>query len=96
MIITTVTDGVETDSEITIVDGSDGPQGIPGTPGTNGASAYVHIAWGTPTFVDSEIVDVPDFSIEDSIGRTYMGTYADDQINDSLNWEDYSWVKIKG
>lgn len=37
-----------------------------------------------------------DFSVFDSINKQYIGQYTDFYINDSLNYRDYKWTKIKG
>lgn len=61
-----------------------GPQGGAGDP------AYLHIAWANSSD------GTEDFSTVVAIGKTYMGTYADNVISDSLLPSDYNWVKIKG
>lgn len=63
---------------------------IQGPPGAGGVPAYVHIAWANSA--DGET----DFSTTVSLGKQYIGTYADHTLSDSLDPDDYDWVKIKG
>lgn len=71
--------------------GSQGPkgeQGIKGTDGANGISYYLHIKYsddGT-TFTSNN---------GETVGA-YIGTLTDTNVNDSINFSDYTWAKIKG
>ena len=71
-------------------EGEKGDQGIPGTNGTDGQTSYFHIAYAESA--DGSI----GFSVSNSSGKSYMGTYVDFNINDSTNYRDYTWVKIQG
>jgi phage minor structural protein len=74
----------------TLIKGADGAQGLPGTPGEDGRTPYFHTAWSTSeTGIDG-------FSLTDSKGRTYIGTYTDFSPEDSTNPNQYTWTKIQG
>lgn len=74
-----------------LIKGADGAQGIPGKDGINGETAYLHIAYMN-TLDNSD----DSFSITSSKNKIYMGQYTDHNIEDSNNWQDYKWTKIKG
>jgi len=80
-IILTDLDG---DHTIEIVDGEDGSDGQPGV------SGYVHIAWATSADGSEG------FSTSVSEGKTYLGTYTDENSSDSEDPTDYNWSLIKG
>lgn len=58
--------------------------------GNAGTSAYVHIKFGNSLTVD----DWTDGSGE-APGK-YIGIYADNNIDDSDDWNDYKWMKWQG
>lgn len=70
--------------------GEDGADGIPGKNGENGETSYVHFAYATSA--DGKT----GFSTTDTVGKTYMGQYADFEKADSMDPSSYSWTKIKG
>ena len=66
-------------------DGKDGQDGINGTPGT---SSYFHVKYApnnNPT--TDEMTDTP---------QEYIGTYVDNNIQDSNDPSKYTWIKIQG
>ena len=69
---------------LTIKDGQDGTDGSPG------AYGYVHIAWATSADGSQG------FSTTVSVGKTYLGSYTDNEATDSTDYRSYSWAKIKG
>lgn len=69
---------------LTIKDGQDGTDGSPG------AYGYVHIAWATSADGSQG------FSTTVSAGKTYLGSYTDNEATDSTDYRSYSWAKIKG
>ena len=78
------------DYKWTLIKGADGSQGLPGPPGEDGRTPYFHTAWSTSeTGIDG-------FSLTDSKGRTYIGTYTDFNPEDSSNPAQYTWTKIQG
>jgi phage minor structural protein len=78
------------DYKWTLIKGADGARGLPGTPGEDGRTPYFHTAWSTSeTGIDG-------FSLTDSKGRTYIGTYTDFSPDDSTNPNQYTWTKIQG
>ena len=70
--------------------GEDGADGTPGKNGENGETSYVHFAYATSA--DGKT----GFSTTDTVGKTYMGQYADFEKKDSMDPSSYSWTKIKG
>lgn len=70
--------------------GEDGADGIPGKNGENGETSYAHFAYATSA--DGKT----GFSTTDTVGKTYMGQYADFEKKDSMDPSSYSWTKIKG
>ena len=70
--------------------GEKGEQGIAGINGEDGRTSYLHIAYANSA--DGSV----GFSVSDSINKQYIGQYTDFYINDSLNYRDYKWTKIKG
>lgn len=67
-----------------------GEDGLPGEAGDNGLTPYLHIAYATSPNGDKG------FSVSDSTGKSYIGTYTDYVVADSTNPADYTWVRIKG
>ena len=65
--------------------GTDGSQGDPGPDGYTTHFAYATSADGSQNFSTSN------FS-----GATYIGTYRDQQADDSQDYRDYTWTKWKG
>lgn len=70
--------------------GNDGPQGIQGSAGEDGKPSYLHIAYAMSP--DGSV----GFSTTDSTGKTYLGTYVDDQATDPQTPSLYTWVYFKG
>lgn len=69
-----------------------GDDGAPGANGLNGADAHLHIAWadnvtGTQGFTTSGSA---------AVGKPYMGTYSDNQSDQSTNPAKYAWVYTRG
>ncbi len=71
-------------------DGLNGANGTPGAPGANGQPTYVHIAYATSPNGDTG------FSVDDPVGRTYVGFYVDQTVTDSTNPAAYAWSLVKG
>jgi phage minor structural protein len=74
----------------TLIKGAKGDQGTPGPTGEDGLTPYLHIAYATNSNGTSG------FSVSDSTGKTYIGTYTDYVQNDSVDPSDYNWTLIKG
>lgn len=74
----------------TLIKGAKGDQGLPGPVGADGKTPYFHTAYATS----------PDgktgFSVSDSAGKSYLGTYTDFVQDDSTDPLKYSWSLIKG
>lgn len=74
----------------TLIKGAKGDQGLPGPVGADGKTPYFHTAYATS----------PDgktgFSVSDSSGKSYLGTYTDFVQDDSTDPLKYSWSLIKG
>ncbi len=70
--------------------GEDGADGIPGKNGENGETSYVHFAYATSADGKSG------FSTTDTVGKTYMGQYADFEKADSEDPTKYRWGKFQG
>lgn len=70
--------------------GEDGADGIPGKNGENGETSYVHFAYATSA--DGKT----GFSTIDTVGKTYMGQYADFEKADSEDPTKYRWSKFQG
>ena len=94
--IGTYVDGVEADAAAedakwkwALMKGQDGARGIAGTDGTNGQTSYLHIAYANNA-------SGLEFHVSDSIGKEWIGTYTDTLEQDSNNWQNYNWTKIKG
>jgi hypothetical protein len=89
-------DSIPTDStdsskyKWTLIKGSDGEQGVPGPSGENGKTPYLHIAYANNSTGTSG------FSITDSVGKTYIGTYTDFTSADSTDSSKYTWTLVKG
>lgn len=79
-----------TTSTIRIADGEDGATGQRGPAGENGVSSYVHMAWANSQ--DGTV----DFSTKDSAGKSYLGVYTDQNIDDPTTPSSYSWSRIEG
>ena len=56
--------------------------------GNPGVSAYLHLAYGTS--------DAGANFNQSPTGATYIGSYTDDVITDSVDAADYTWAKIRG
>jgi hypothetical protein len=89
-------DSIPTDStdsskyKWTLIKGSDGERGVPGPQGENGKTPYLHIAYANNSTGTSG------FSITDSVGKTYIGTYTDFTSADSTDSSKYTWTLVKG
>ena len=70
--------------------GEDCADGIPGKNGENGETSYVHFAYATSA--DGKT----GFSTTDTVGKTYMGQYADFEKADSEDPTKYRWSKFQG
>ena len=66
-----------------------GEKGSPGIPGEDGKANYIHIAWATSPLGDN-------FNQKPFNGANYMGTAVTDKSQPPDNWQDYSWVFVKG
>ena len=65
-----------------------GEQGLPGKDGTDGRTTYIHIKYSNDgkTFTPNNGEDVGD----------WLGQYTDYVAEDSTNFNDYKWKKIRG
>lgn len=70
--------------------GQDGEQGLPGKPGADGRTPYVHFAYANSADGRS------DFSLANSSGKKYIGTYTDFEVGDSSDPVRYKWVSLNG
>lgn len=70
--------------------GQDGEQGLPGKPGADGRTPYVHFAYANSADGRS------DFSLANSSGKKYIGTYTDFEVGDSSDPGRYKWVSLNG
>ena len=70
--------------------GQDGEQGLPGKPGADGRTPYVHFAYANSSDGRS------DFSLANSSGKKYIGTYTDYEQGDSSDPGRYKWVSLNG
>lgn len=70
--------------------GQKGDQGVQGPKGDNGESSYTHIAYSNSA--DGSL----DFSTNIYQNKQYMGVLVDRNVQDSTNYQDYQWSKIKG
>ena len=70
--------------------GQDGEQGLPGKPGADGRTPYVHFAYANSADGRS------DFSLANSSGKKYIGTYTDFEQGDSSDPARYKWVSLNG
>ena len=78
-----------TGTEAEFVEQMRGRDGAMGFPGIDGINSYTHFAWA-----DSPLGD--GFSLTDTTGKAYMGTYTDHIQADSTDRTRYKWVKVKG
>ncbi|NQO47622.1 hypothetical protein HO963_01430 [Streptococcus suis] len=74
----------------TLVKGADGANGTPGKAGADGRTPYFHTAYANSS--DGQ----QGFSVTDSIGKKYLGTYTDYTQADSTDYRAYTWTLIKG
>ena len=65
-----------------------GEQGLPGKDGTDGRTTYIHIKYSNDgkTFTPNNGEDIGD----------WLGQYTDYVAEDSTNFNDYKWKKIRG
>ncbi|MGR4839123.1 MULTISPECIES: hypothetical protein [unclassified Bacteroides] len=73
-----------------LIKGADGRNGTPGAKGADGRTPYFHIAYAT------NATGTAGFSVTDSAGKTYIGTYTDFVQADSTDPKKYKWSLIKG
>ncbi|MDN4754545.1 hypothetical protein QYZ87_08420 [Porphyromonadaceae bacterium W3.11] len=73
-----------------LIKGADGRDGIAGKAGKDGRTPYLHIAYANSS--DGR----QGFSVSDSQGKTYIGTYTDFVKADSTDPTQYKWTLIKG
>ncbi|HEM4050560.1 TPA: phage tail protein [Streptococcus suis] len=74
----------------TLVKGADGANGTPGKAGEDGRTPYFHTAYANSS--DGQ----QGFSVTDSVGKKYLGTYTDYTQADSTDYRAYTWTLIKG
>jgi phage minor structural protein len=74
----------------TLIKGADGAQGTPGAKGDDGRTPYLHIAYAV------NANGTQGFSVTDSTGKLYIGTYTDYTVADSTDPARYKWTLIKG
>lgn len=69
-----------------------------GGDGKAGDSAFVHFAYAQDvTFDDNDIATaVTGFSVTWFEGASYIGILSDTVKEDSTNWEDYKWARLRG
>ncbi|WP_416326142.1 hypothetical protein [[Eubacterium] hominis] len=70
------------------VQGPKGEQGIKGDPGSDGKSSYFHIKYST--------VSNPTAAQMTEIPSTYIGTYVDYIVTDSIDPAKYTWARFQG
>ena len=73
-----------------LIKGAKGDEGTPGAPGDDGKTPYFHIAYADSS--DGKT----GFSVDDSVGKLYIGQYTDYEKADSTDPTKYSWTLIKG
>ena len=73
-----------------LIKGADGKNGTPGAKGADGRTPYFHVAYAT------NATGTAGFSVTDSAGKTYIGTYTDFVQADSNDPNKYKWSLIKG
>lgn len=74
----------------TLIKGADGAQGTPGAKGEDGRTPYLHIAYA------ANANGTQGFSVSDSAGKLFIGTYTDYTVADSTDPARYKWTLIKG
>ena len=74
----------------TLIKGADGAQGTPGAKGEDGRTPYLHIAYA------ANADGTQGFSVSESTGKLYLGTYTDYTVADSTDPARYKWTLIKG
>ena len=74
----------------TLIKGADGAKGTPGAKGEDGRTPYLHIAYAV------NANGTQGFSVTDSTGKLYIGTYTDYALADSTDPARYKWALIKG
>lgn len=74
----------------TLIKGADGAQGTPGAKGEDGRTPYLHIAYAT------NANGTQGFSVSDSAGKLYIGTYTDYTVADSTDPARYKWMDMVG
>lgn len=94
--IGTYVDFIDTDSDDPTdytwsrFEGMKGSDGIPGTNGVDGKTQYLHIAYATSADGSTG------FSTTSSVGKTYIGTCVDFDVDNPTTAASYKWSKIKG
>ncbi|WPC08601.1 glucosaminidase domain-containing protein [Globicatella sp. PHS-GS-PNBC-21-1553] len=74
----------------TLIKGADGARGLPGAKGEDGRTPYFHTAYANSA--DGKV----DFSITNSDGKRFIGTYTDYIAADSTDPSKYKWVDMVG
>ena len=78
------------DYKWTLIKGADGARGLPGAKGEDGRTPYFHTAYANSA--DGKV----DFSITNSDGKRFIGTYTDYIAADSTDPSKYKWVDMVG
>ena len=81
---------VADDYEWSKFEGEDGADGLPGANGEDGTSTYVHFAYSTTSDGSGN------FSVTPFDGAAYIGVLTDENVDDSENYLDYAWSRMKG
>ena len=81
---------VAADYEWSKFEGEDGADGLPGANGEDGTSTYVHFAYSTTSDGSGN------FSVTPFDGAAYIGVLTDENVDDSENYLDYAWSRMKG
>nr|DAG63833.1 MAG TPA: tail protein [Caudoviricetes sp.] len=74
----------------TLFVGKDGVEGTPGKDGASGTTYYLHIAYATSAD------GTQGFSVDDPVGKTYIGQCVDTAKDDPTTPASYTWALIKG
>lgn len=72
------------------LEGTDGRDGLPGKDGEDGTSTYVHFAYSTSADGSQN------FSTVSFDGALYIGVLTDNNVDDSPNYQDYAWSRMRG
>ena len=72
------------------LEGTDGRDGLPGKDGEDGTSTYVHFAYSTSSDGSQN------FSTTSFDGALYIGVLTDNNVDDSPDYQDYAWSRMRG